>query len=315
MADVQFERVHERAWRLPAPFEGGGVVNLYLLRGERTAIIDSGVLGTPATHLAPALRTLGLELGDVEFVLNTHGHMDHLGGNAEMKEAGADIALHRQDADRARSNQVHIERSAEGLRTLGLEHLLPDREAFLLRMLGREVGVDRVLEDGDTVDLGADIRLEVVHTPGHTAGSVCYWWESAGLLLTGDAVQARGGRRGGLPVIEEAGSYAASLARVESIRPRTMLMAHSFKGPEGDLGPVASGPRVAETLRESLAIHEALSGAIADALAAPGADAATAARGAVAALRDQLGLEDEAASGLPSAGPTTLPAYLRAARQ
>src|SRR5438128_1082678 len=81
-------------------------------------------------------------------------------------------------------------------------------------------------EDGDVVDLGADIRLEVVHTPGHTAGSVCYWWESAGLLVTGDSVQARGGRRGGLPVIEEAGSYAASLARVESIRPQTLLMAH-----------------------------------------------------------------------------------------
>src|SRR5215208_1057107 len=42
MSAPQFEQVHDRVYRLPAPFEGGGLVNLYLIRGSRTAIVDSG---------------------------------------------------------------------------------------------------------------------------------------------------------------------------------------------------------------------------------------------------------------------------------
>ena len=52
---ANFEQVHDRVYRLPCPFEGGGVVNLYLLRGAQTAIVDTGVLGTPTNDLTPAL--------------------------------------------------------------------------------------------------------------------------------------------------------------------------------------------------------------------------------------------------------------------
>ncbi len=314
MATSQFERVHDRVYRLPTPFEGGGLVNLYLVRGDKTALVDSGVLGTPTTYLAPALESLGLGLGDVDLVINTHGHMDHLGGNAELKDAGSQIAIHEIDAPRASSNRRHVELAAEGLKALGLERLVPDREAFLLRLLGREVGVDRVLDDGDLVDLGGDVRLRVVHTPGHTPGSASYWWEAASLLLTGDAVQARGSRVGGLPVIEDADSYPASLELVEQLRPSSLLMAHAFKGTAGDLGPVASGPRVAETLRESRSVHEVLGGAFQRAIAeTPGASPAEVARRAVDQVRGALGLQDEPASGFPVSAATTLPAYFRTA--
>jgi glyoxylase-like metal-dependent hydrolase (beta-lactamase superfamily II) len=314
-SEVTFEQVHDRVHRLPAPFEGGGLVNLYLVRGARTAVVDSGVLGTPTTYLGPALESLGLGLGDVDFVLNTHGHMDHLGGNSELKDAGSEIQLHRADAPRASSNRFHAEQAAEWLRALGLERIAPQREAFLLRLLGREVGVDRLLEDGDVVDLGADVRLRVVHTPGHTPGSVCYWWEAAGLLITGDSIQARGSRPGGLPVIEDPAAYRQTLDRAEAVGARTLLMGHAFKGAAGDLGPVASGPRVGEVFRESVATHEALSRAFEQAVAeAPGAGGGEIARRAIEAVRDRLRLEDEPASGFPPSGIMTLPNYLRLAR-
>ena len=80
--------------------------------------------------------------------------MDHLGGNAEMKDAGAEIAIHSADVERTRSNQGHLDRARSGLTLLGLEDRAPAREAMLLRLLGREVGCDRELDDGDVVDLG-----------------------------------------------------------------------------------------------------------------------------------------------------------------
>jgi glyoxylase-like metal-dependent hydrolase (beta-lactamase superfamily II) len=309
----QFERLHERVWRLPAPFRDGAIVNLYLVRGEKTALVDSGVLGTPTTCVAPALEMLGLTLGDVDFLLNTHGHIDHLGGNGEMKDAGADIAIHHDDAPRAHSRQILLDRAADEWQTLGLDRVVPQWEAFLLQFLGRDAGVDRVLEDGDVVDLGADVRLQVVHTPGHTGGSVCYWWEETGLLIAGDAVQCRGGGRGALPVIEEAAVYPTSLSRVEELRPAKLLMAHGFRGPIDAIGPIADGTRVAEALRESRATHEALTQAFSQARAdEPGADDGHLARAAVEAARASLGLEDQANTGLPFFAVPTLPAYLRA---
>src|SRR3712207_5898791 len=147
MAATTFERVHDRIYRLAAPFEGGGLTNMYLVRGSKTALIDTAVLGAPTEFLAPAMKEIGLDLGDVDYVLNTHGHMDHLGGNAEMKDAGAEIAIHSTDVERTRSNQNHLDRARAGLTLLGLEDRAPAREAMLLRLLGREVGCDRELED------------------------------------------------------------------------------------------------------------------------------------------------------------------------
>lgn len=313
MTATSFERVHDRIYRLPVPFEGGGLTNMYLVRGSKTAVIDTAVLGAPTSFLAPALAAIGLGLGEVDYVLNTHGHMDHLGGNSEMKDAGAEIAIHSADVERTRSNQGHLDRARAGLTLLGLEDHAPAREAMLLRLLGREVGCDRVLEDGDVVDLGSDVRLTVVHTPGHTPGAVCYLWEAAGVLITGDSLQARGSRVGGMPVLEDPRSYPGSLKKAESVGATSLLMGHAFRGPEGDLGPVATGGRVADVFRESLAVHEAWTGAVGQALAElPSGSASARALRAAELLREQYGLGD-ADSGYPSSGTTTIPAYLRAA--
>lgn len=313
MTATSFERVHDRIYRLPVPFEGGGLTNMYLVRGSKTAVIDTAVLGAPTSFLAPALAAIGLGLGEVDYVLNTHGHMDHLGGNSEMKDAGAEIAIHSADVERTRSNQGHLDRARAGLTLLGLEDHAPAREAMLLRLLGREVGCDRVLEDGDVVDLGSDVRLTVVHTPGHTPGAVCYLWEAAGVLITGDSIQARGSRVGGMPVLEDPRSYPGSLKKAESVGATSLLMGHAFRGPEGDLGPVATGGRVADVFRESLAVHEAWTGAVGQALAElPSGSASARALRAAELLREQYGLGD-ADSGYPSSGTTTIPAYLRAA--
>jgi glyoxylase-like metal-dependent hydrolase (beta-lactamase superfamily II) len=313
MATASFERVHDRVYRVPVPFEGGGLTNMYLVRGAKTAIIDTAVLGGPTDYLAPALASIGLGLGSVDYVLNTHGHMDHLGGNAEMKDAGAEISIHKADVERSKSNQSHLDRARAGMEMLGLHDRVPAREAQLLRLLGREVGCDRELDDGDVVDLGPDVKLTVVHTPGHTPGSVCYYWEAAGILITGDSIQVRGSRVGGMPVLEDPSSYPASLAKAESVGATTLCMGHAVKGPDGDLGPVPTGANVAAVFRESLAVHESWADAIRQAFSdLPNGSGGERGLRAAELLREKYNLGD-ADGGFPGSGSMTIPAYLRAA--
>jgi len=316
MAKHPFEQVHERIWRVPSEFEGGTVTQVYIVRGAITALVDTGVFGTPTNDVAPVLASLGLSLGDVDLVVNTHGHMDHLGGNSEVKDAGAEIALHHADVPLAESNEFHAQRLRELYPVVDADHLRPAREAMTMRMLGRAVGVDRVLDDGDVVDLGADVRLTVVHTPGHTGGSVCYYWEQMGFLFTGDSIQARGVHMGTLPIVEDPAHYADSLKRAREIRPNALMMGHGFAGPTGPLGPVARGGRVDEVFHESLRTHDVLSRAFADAVqATPEASGGDLARRAVELATSDLNLEVDPALGFPGGFFRTLPGYLNIARQ
>ena len=316
MAGDQFEQVHERVWRVPSEFEGGTVTQVYIVRGAITALVDTGVFGTPTNDVTPALASLGLSLSDVDLVVNTHGHMDHLGGNSEVKDAsGAEIALHRADQYLADSNENHAQRLRELYPVVDADHLRPAREAMTLRMLGRAVGVDRLLDDGDVVDLGADVKLTVVHTPGHTGGSVCYYWEAAGLLFTGDSIQARGVHAGTLPIVEDPTRYADSVKRARDIRPQGLMMGHGFAGPSGPLGPVARGARVDQVFHESLRTHNVLSLAFSTAVhESPSGSGGDLARRAMEIATPDLNLEIDPALGFPGGFFRTLPGYLGIAR-
>jgi glyoxylase-like metal-dependent hydrolase (beta-lactamase superfamily II) len=319
MAAGQLEQVHDRIWRVPSDFSSSGVAtatNVYVVRGAITALVDTGVFGSPTNDVAPALASLGLSLGDVDLVVNTHGHFDHLGGNGEGKDAAnAEIALHRADVPLAESHENQTRRLRELYGAIDADHLRPAREAMTLRLLGRAVGVDRVLDDGDVVDLGADVKLTVIHTPGHTAGAVCYYWEAANLLLTGDSIQGRGVHAGALPIVEAPGSYAASLKRARDIRPAALLMGHGFQGPDGDLGPVARGRAVADVFYESVRTHNVLSLAFSTALHdAPDAAGGDVARRALEIARADLNLHVDPALGFPWGFFYTLPGYLQMAR-
>lgn len=181
-----------RVVELPLPHRGVvAATNCYLLADDTGGVhlIDPG-WDTPdnRARLEAGLAEAGYGLDDVRSVTSTHLHPDHLGlGSSLRAERGVPVALHRLEHDALTrplypDTEETIERwgvPAEFVGEIGA-NLLP-------RSQPPGLSADVVLEHGDLLPIpGRAVR--VVHTPGHTAGSICLHDEHAGLLMTGDHV-------------------------------------------------------------------------------------------------------------------------------
>jgi hydroxyacylglutathione hydrolase len=139
--------------------------NCYLDGCEETsegAVIDAG---GELVKIFDRVQDLGLTL---RFILNSHGHFDHVSANRALREAtGAEIRIHK--------HEVYFSSSAAAA--------------------GREFGVvaedspapDCYLEDGMLIPIGRHV-LQVIHTPGHSLGGCCFWCEREKVVFTGDTL-------------------------------------------------------------------------------------------------------------------------------
>ena len=127
----------------------------------KAAVIDPGLY-------APELQSLLREKTTAtEIILLTHGHADHISGAAALREAtGAPICIHTLDND-----------FTDGPLSMAQECGYPFAP----------FRADRLLEDGDTVSFGSE-TMTVLHTPGHTPGSVCFLHETDRVLFSGDTL-------------------------------------------------------------------------------------------------------------------------------
>ncbi len=139
------------------------MANCFILGCENTreaVVIDPGY---DADKILMRLAKAELR---VKYLVNTHGHFDHVGANKRMKEAtGADIACHPEDEPML----VELSRSA-AMFGLSAENSPP---------------ADILLKDGDEICFG-DITLKVMHTPGHSPGGICLY--TPGHLFAGDTL-------------------------------------------------------------------------------------------------------------------------------
>lgn len=150
------------------PFPSGNVI---LLQTERPVLVDSGY-GSDVDDLVLWLQQAGTNPADLRWLINTHYHSDHAGGNYFLQaNFQVPTAAHRWEAD------IINQRDREAC---GADYLDQPVEPYR---------VERLLQHGEVVDLG-NRTLEVMHTPGHTLGHISLYLPQEKILICGDAVQA-----------------------------------------------------------------------------------------------------------------------------
>ncbi|WP_298269198.1 MBL fold metallo-hydrolase [Geobacter sp.] len=142
-------------------------VNCFILGCEETGegvVVDPGA---DAGRILEHVRSRGLA---IRYVVNTHGHFDHVGGNRPVVEAtGAKLLIHRDDVP-------FLGRAADVAAMYGLTtENSPEPDIFL--------------EDGATLSFG-NCTMAILHTPGHTPGGCCLYLEKEGKVITGDTLFA-----------------------------------------------------------------------------------------------------------------------------
>ena len=186
-------------------------VNCYIVACEQSRegiVVDPG---GDVELIASLVQQHGLK---IHTIINTHGHFDHLGGNSQALAAfGARLLIHQADAPM-------LSRSAEVARKYGLKgENSPEADAYLV--------------DGMDIYFGT-CRLKVLHTPGHTQGGCCLYFEEERKIITGDTLFADSIGRTDLP----GGSHEQLL---ESIRTKLFtlpddVIAYPGHGPHTTIG-------------------------------------------------------------------------------
>jgi glyoxylase-like metal-dependent hydrolase (beta-lactamase superfamily II) len=161
-----------------------------LADGDRVVLIDAAMPGR-AGAVWRHLDSLGYPPEAVDEIWLTHGDIDHMGSVAALKAgSGAKVVAHQADASLV---------DGRAAREMGPLPLAAPYERLFNWTLSRvfryqPTPVDRPVEDGE--DLGG---WQVVHTPGHTKGSVCFYHPGRGIAIVGDALNHRRGRIGAPP--------------------------------------------------------------------------------------------------------------------
>jgi glyoxylase-like metal-dependent hydrolase (beta-lactamase superfamily II) len=223
--------------------------NFYLIaEGGRATVIDAGG-SNDLRRLAVALEALGMALDDVEAVLVTHAHSDHIGLAALASRRGIPVKVHEDEAAYARDRSAGSQ-----MKTTDLPLWKPRTWVFLAEMVRagahRAYPVPNVetVDDGDVLDLPG--RPTVVATPGHTAGHAAYVLAERGILFCGDALATRSLVRGGVgpqflddPFHSDPGRARRSLDRLASLDADLLLPGHGdpWSGPIADLVRRARG--------------------------------------------------------------------------
>lgn len=229
-------KVAEHIHALKFPFAvSKRFVYAYLIYGNRVCLIDAGFAGSDA-EIFDYLKKTGRNPHDIRLLIQTHAHPDHIGGSPAIKKvSGCRVAAHG-------SAKPWIEDVERQFR----ERPTPNFRAFVKD----PVEVDVVLQDDDDIDIGGGRSVKVLHTPGHSQGSISLLFEEEGALFSGDAIPAEGD----LPIYEDVPTSIRSIRRLKEIKGLKVLCS-SWLDPQYDRRAYEA---MDDALRYMQDVHEAV---------------------------------------------------------
>lgn len=178
---------------IPTPFLVGRV-NTYLIEDDPLTLVDSGPNSAKALdELERQLAAHGRRVEDLELLIVTHQHIDHLGlVDILARRSGAEVAALDLLAPYLEHFGEDAERDDELAESLMLRHGIPRDVVHALRSVSRafrawgsRARVTQPLHDGETLAL-RDRRLEVLHRPGHSPSDTVFWDEERRILIAAD---------------------------------------------------------------------------------------------------------------------------------
>lgn len=228
---MSIEEVQPRIYRIPSILGPRRFAQWLVAGDERLLLVDSGIDGTIAEHVAPALAELGRTPDELTDVVISHADVDHYGGNSELRRLAPQAKIRSAAQDRPWiESWAAISRDRYGwYRGHGLDYDDATWQ-WLEDAAGPDTALDGTVADGDVLDLGG-IEVEVIALPGHSPGHLGVVHHGSGTAIVMDAVLERGlyttaDELISPPPYASVPSYRATIARLRELRPARLGTSH-----------------------------------------------------------------------------------------
>jgi glyoxylase-like metal-dependent hydrolase (beta-lactamase superfamily II) len=179
-----------------------------LIKGEKNCLIDTGTADN-FDNIKSFCEDQEVNVDDIDIIINTHCHPDHIGCNYLFKKSNPNIIFYAH-----RLAKPYIE---------DIEKQYKERPITgFFNLISNSIKIDKVLEDGDIIDIG--MKLRILHTPGHSKGSISIFVPEKDLLIIGDVVP----ERKGIPIYENVNELKHSFLKLKETEAKHVIS--SFDG-------------------------------------------------------------------------------------
>jgi len=195
-----------------------------LVFGDIAAIVDCGIAGF-ADELCLAISSAIENEIKLKYLCVTHAHFDHVGGVVQLRKAFPKLELICSTKTAA---LLEDNSQIEQMFNRNASFLTPGTSDFTLESFTKALKVDRVVAEGDSLELGSEVELKVVSCPGHTADSTGFYLLPDQALSAGEAVGGFNGRDKLAPCfLDSIESYGVTLDRLLALNIKILALPHS----------------------------------------------------------------------------------------
>ncbi len=214
-------------------------VYVYLLESAYCYLIDTGVAGSE-TIIAKYMKGIGRDVSEIKGIFLTHAHPDHIGGAAKLK-ALTGCRIYASSGEQRWIEDIDLQYQ---------ERPIPN---FYQLTGTSSIQVDRILHDGDTIQLEEQLHLEAISTSGHSHDDFSFFLQEKRAVFTGDAIPVAED----IPIYIDPDKSLESLKRLDALSNQVPLYCpawdKAYRGREGNQA-IEQAVTLIQTLEQNMAV-------------------------------------------------------------